>query len=244
TVEAATPDGKGTIGVRVQDNVSPWPGFGDTTIKLGPEWQWHEVSAPATVRIPRRTGVVTLQLGAARQTVEIGQTIVIKGAQRIVGAAAPAPSASDQALASLSAQFELPPPLKDELGTLINRPDIRGWGHSGPQGSFTELTEQAIWLDKATRFTVAAKGENRWDVSTAIPLDEEIAEGDRLLIAIAARTESAATEDGRAVVGIRVQSSEPPHEGFADNLFKVGPNWQLIRLRTTATQAIPAGKAT
>ena len=43
---------------------------------------------------------------------------------------------------------------------------------------------------------------------------------------------------------MRVQSSEPPHEGFADNLFKVGPNWQLIRVRTTATQAIPAGKAT
>jgi hypothetical protein len=81
-------------------------------------------------------------------------------------------------------------------------------------------------------------------VGTGIPLEEGIEVGDKLLIAIAARTESAATEDGNAVVGIRVQSSDPPHAGFADNLFKVGPKWQLVRLRTTATEAIPAGKAT
>src|SRR5690606_8746410 len=149
-----------------------------------------------------------------------------------------------QALASPSATIELPPPLRETAGRLIARPDLRQWGHSGPPGAFTELAEQAIWLGKATRFAVAEKGANRWDVSTAIPLDEAIEVGDSLLIAIAARTENASTEDGSAVVGIRVQDSEPPHAGFADNLFKVGPGWQLVRVRTTATEAIPAGRAT
>ncbi len=59
---------------------------------------------------------------------------------------------------------------------------------------------------------------------------------------MAARTESASTPDGKAVVGIRVQDSVPPYAGFADNLFKVGPNWQLIRIQTTATQTLPAGQ--
>ena len=45
-------------------------------------------------------------------------------------------------------------------------------------------------------------------------------------------------EDGRDVLPLW------PHPGFADNLFKVGPSWQLVRVRTTATEAIPAGKAT
>ncbi|MXO60160.1 hypothetical protein GRI89_11485 [Altererythrobacter salegens] len=243
-VEAATKDGQGTVGVRVQDNVSPWPGFGDNTVKLGSKWEWHEVSATATVRIPRRTGVVTLQLGAAKQTIEIGQTIVVKGAAKIVGAAPAPASPNEQALASLSAQFELPPPLRETRGELLLRPDQRGWGHSGPPGAFTELENQAIWLGKATRFTVTEKGENRWDVGTSIRLDQGIAAGDHLLVAIAARSESAQTADGNAVVGIRVQSSEPPYPGFADNLFKVGPSWQLIRVRTTATEAIEAGKAT
>lgn len=229
--EAGTDDGKGVLGVRFQQNADPWPGFGDTTVELGPEWEWHEVSGVATTDIGRRDAVVTLQLAGARQTVQIGQTIVIKGAPQIVG---------DMS----AALIELPPPLRDESGKLINRPDRRGWGHSGPAGAFAEQDDAAIWLGKATRFTVQEKGANRWDVGTSIPLDEGIEAGDRLLIAIAARTETAATEDGNAIVGIRVQSSEPPHPGFADNLFKVGENWQLIRVRTTATETIPAGKAT
>jgi len=242
--KAQTDDGKGVLGVRFQQNADPWPGFADTTIKLGPEWEWHEVSGVATTAIPSKDAVVTFQLAGGRQTVQIGQTIVVEGAPRIAGRAPAAPSATDQALASLSAQFELPPPLREERGKLIVRPDLRGWGHSGPQGAIEELDNQAIWLAKATRFTVGAKGANRWDVSTGIPLEEGIEVGDKLLIAIAARTQSASTEDGKAVVGVRVQSSDPPHEGFADNLFKVGGSWQLIRVRTTATQAIPAGKAT
>ena len=242
--KAQTDDGKGMLGVRFQQNADPWPGFGDTTVKLGPEWEWHEVSGVASTAIPRKDAVVTFQLAGARQTLQTAQTTVVEGAPRIAATAPAAPSATDQALASLSAQFELPPPLREERGKLIVRPDLRSWGHSGPQGAIEDLDNQSIWLAKATRFTVAAKGANRWDVSTAIPLDEAIEVGDKLLIAIAARTQSATTEDGKAVVGVRVQSSEPPHDGFADNLFKVGEAWQLIRVRTTATQAIPAGRAT
>lgn len=227
--DAATTDGMGELGIRFQQNREPWPGFGDTTLRLGPEWKWHEVSAVSNIRIPRRDAIVTLQLGSARQTVEIGQTIVVKGAAQIAGGG--------------PTQVELPPPLQDVRGSLINRPERRGWAHFGSAGA-AELERQSIWLEKATRFTVTAKGENRWDAGTTIPLEEAIAEGDRLLIAIAARTENAQTADGNAAVGIRVQSSEPPFDGFADNMFKVGPRWQLIQLRTTAPQGIPAGKAT
>jgi hypothetical protein len=229
-IDARTDDGMGVLGIRFQQNAEPWPGFGDATVKLGPEWKWHEISGVATTDIGRRNAVVTLQLAGARQTVQIGQTIVVKGADKILG--------------DIAAAIVLPEPLREERGHLVNRPDQRGWYHSGPAGSAAERADRTIWLGNATRFTVAQKGANRWDVGTGIPLEEGIEVGDKLLIAIAARTESAATEDGNAVVGIRVQSSDPPHAGFADNLFKVGPNWQLVRLRTTATEAIPAGKAT
>lgn len=240
--KADTADGRGVLGVRFQQNADPWPGFGDATVKLGPEWDWHEISGVATTDIARRDAVVTLQFAGARQTVQIGQTIVVKGAPAILGASAPV-SASASPTAALSAAFELPAPLRG-AGRLINRPDARGWSHSGPAGAFTERDDSTIWLGKATRFTVAKKGADRWDVGTSIPLTQGIDAGDRLLIAIAARAENAATEDGRAVVGVRLQNSEPPHQGFADNLFKIGPNWQLIRIQTTAAEAIPVGKAT
>lgn len=229
TVEARTDDGQGVLGVRFQQNAEPWPGFGDTTVKLGPQWKWHEVSGVATTDIGRRNAVVTLQLAGARQTVQIGQTIVVKGANKILG--------------DVVAGVTLPEPLRGEPGHLINRPDQRGWAHAGPAGSAADRDDGTIWLGKATRYTVTAKGANRWDVGTAIPIEEAIAPGDKLLIAIAARTEAASTADGAAVVGLRVQSSEPPHAGFADTQFKVGPKWQLIRVRTSASEAIPAGKA-
>jgi hypothetical protein len=239
---AETPDGKGVVNVRFQQNSDPWPGFGDAAVKLGAEWEWHEVSGISNINIDRQVAVVALQLAGARQTVEIGQAIVVKGAAAILGAA-DAASQSDAAAAALAQSIELPPPLKD-AGRLIDRPDVRGWGNSGPAGSSAELADKTIWLGKATRYTVTQKGQNRWDVSAAIPLREGIAAGDKLLIAVAAKTVSASTADGKALVGVRVQSSDPPYDGFADHLVAVGPNWQLIRLETTATQAIAEGKAT
>jgi hypothetical protein len=237
-LKAETSDGKGTIGIRFQRNADPWPGFGDTTIKLGPQWEWHEVSAVATIDMPPDLAVVAVQFGGAKQTIEIGETIVVKGANAIQGTAAPQPSAADV----LSAAAQLPDPLKN-IGRLIDRPELRNWGDSGPAGSYLKRDDGTIWLGKATRYSVATKGQNRWDVGTTIPIGEAIAEGDKLVIAFAAKTVSAGAADGKALVGVRVQSSDPPYDGFADHLVAVGPNWQLVRLNTTATKAIPAGKA-
>lgn len=242
TLAAETPDGKGVINVRFQQNADPWPGFGDAAVKVGSDWQWHEVSAVSNIDVAKDVAVVALQLAGAKQTVEIGQTIVIKGASKILGASGPLQQAAS-APAAPPAASDLPPQLQG-AGRLIDRPGARDWSNSGPAGSYAQLDDKSIWLGKATRFTVTQKGQNRWDVSTSIALDEGIAEGDKLVIAFAVKTVSAASADGKAQVGVRVQSSDPPYPGFADHLVAVGPNWQLIRLQTTATQAIPAGKAT
>jgi hypothetical protein len=242
TLSAETADGKGVIGVRFQQNSAPWQGFGDATVKDGSEWEWHEVSGVATINVSKQDAVVALQLAGAKQTIEIGQAIVVEGAAKILGAAAPAdPTAAIKA--SLEATTDLPPPLKG-AGRLIDRPAVRDWGNSGPPGSYAQLDDKTIWLGKATRYTVGQKGQNRWEVAASIPLGEGIADGDKLVIAFAAKTVSASTADGNALVGVRLQNSDPPYAGFADHLVAVGPNWQLIRIATTATQAIPAGKAT
>lgn len=233
TISAKTPDGKGVIGVRFQQNAAPYYGFADTTLSIGPEWQWYEVSGVAGKAIFKDVATVSLQLGGAAQEVEIGQTMVIEGAPSIqktvvTTAAAPEP--------------ELPPQLQGQ-GVLLNRPAERGWGNNGTGGSWQDRDEPKIWLGKATRFTATAVGVNPWDLGTAIPITGAIQPGDKLLIAVAARTESATTPDGKAKVGIRIQSNTPPYDGFAQNTFSVGPNWQLIRIRTTATQGFAPGTA-
>ena len=233
TISAKTSDGKGVVGVRFQQNAAPYGGFADTTLSIGPEWQWYEVSGVAKSAITKDVATVSIQLGGAAQEVEIGQTIVIEGA----------PSISKPAAIAAAPEPELPPQLMG-TGVLIDRPDDRNWGTSGAGGNAQDRDEPKIWLGKATRFTTTAVGANPWDLGSSIPITQAIKAGDKLLIAIAARTESAATPDGKAKVGIRIQSTTPPYDGFADNSFAVGPNWQLIRIKTTAPKDFAPGTAT
>lgn len=217
----------GRLNVRIQANQDPWPGFGDTPLAIEPSWKWYEVSATATIDVPRRIGVMVLQMGGARQELEIGQAIVVKGADKIIGA-------------GVRPQEPLPPPI-DGKGKLISQPNNRDWTFFGPETAHAQREDSTIYLGSAQRFTIAEKGANAYDVHANVPLTEEIKTGDRLLIAVAAKTVSAQTDDGRALIGIRVQKNEAPYDGFADNSFKVGPNWQLIQIQTTARIDIPQG---
>jgi len=222
-----TGEANGRLGVRIQANLDPWPGFGDTTLGIEPEWKWYEVSATADRAISRSNGVLVLQMGGVKQEIEIGQAIIIKGAPRIIGDGSRPP--------------EPLPPQIDGQGQVISQPDNRQWTFYGPETAHAQREDSTIYLGSAQRFTVAEKGANAYDIHANVPLTEEIKAGDKLLIAVAAKTVSAQTEDGKALIGIRVQKNEPPYDGFAQNNFKVGPNWQLVRINTTATMDIPAG---
>lgn len=224
--------GSGTLGLRVQRNVDPWPGFADTTLALGPEWKWHEVSATATVDVPKGSGTLVFNLAGASQTIDIGQVIVVKGASSI---------AATQSAQPAAVAAEIPEPLRT-AGQLINDPGVRNWRQVGPEGAWLARAEPAVWLGQATRYTAPA-GAARGSVATSIPFGGTVTAGEKLVIAIVARTERAATEDAKALVGIRVQDSEPPHAGFAEAAFKVGPSWQLIRVPVTLGADIPAGRA-
>lgn len=223
------PGQPGQVRLRFQDNVDPWPGFGDAEVAVGPEWKWYEVSAVAAIAVPARNATLVFQIGGARQDIEIGQVIVVKGAARIVaeGVRPPEP---------------LPPQLEGK-GTLVSKPDSRDWSFAGAESSRKEREDKTIWQGRAVRMVSPVVGGNAWDIQAQVPLTEAIGTGDRLLIAVAAKTVVASTDDGKAVIGIRVQQAAAPYAGFADNTFKVGPNWQLIQIQTTATADLAAGEA-
>lgn len=242
TVSTERSDGKGIIGVRFQENAAPYGGFGDTNLLIGSTWDWYEVTARADKRIRKADAIVALQLAGAKQQIEIGQTIVVKGSETIVAkttvaAAAPQPTLKD------AATIEMPDGLRT-AGQLINDPAQRGWGHSGTAGTWQELDVPEIWLQKATRFTATQVGENRWDLSTSVPFTTAVKEGDQMMVAVVARTVSAETDDGKGVIYARIQGSFPPYEGFGDKVFKIGDRWQMVKLPFTATRAFGTGDAT
>ena len=238
TIESDEADGNGVLRVRFQRNVEPYPGFGEETLTIGKEWQWYEVTASAEQKLRSDDGIIALQFGRSRQTIEIGQAIVVSGASSI----------ADQGPVQVAAaRFQLPelemPEGLEGTGTLINDPGQNFWKFGGSAGRHETRDEPDIWMMRATRFSITEEGTGMTDLAATVPINQAIAEGDNLLIAIAARTISSASEDGKAVAASRIQGTLPPFDSFAANRFRIGDQWQLIKIETRAPRAYGPGGA-
>lgn len=231
TVKSEAPGGKGKIGVRFQQNAAPYAGFGDTVLDIGSEWALYEVTARSDKALPTGQAVVGLQLAGAKQVIEIGQVIVVEGAtsirttKRVETAAAPDP--------------ELPPQLKDK-GRMLNDPANRDWGFYGAAQT-SKATVTNVYGRVGTLFSVANAGAAPYASGASVALNEEIKEGDVLLVAVLARTLSAATPDGQGMLSVRIQKNVAPYDGFLDKPVQVGPNWRLYQFRTQAPMDIAKG---
>jgi hypothetical protein len=77
TTPGSSADGIGKLGIRVQINEAPYPGFGDNVLTLGPTWRLLQLRTQAKMAVPQGKGVVALHFGAAAQSIEVGQVYVI-----------------------------------------------------------------------------------------------------------------------------------------------------------------------
>lgn len=238
TIASDETDGKGVVRVRFQRNVEPYPGFGEETLRIGTDWQWYEVTAEAEQRMRSSDGIVAIQFGRTRQTIEIGQAIIVSGAPTI---------AAQGPVTVAAVSFEIPelemPDSLEGTGTLINDPGQDKWRFSGTAGRYENLDAPDIWMMRSTRFTVAEEGTELTGLAARIPINQAIAEGDNIVIALAARTISANTPDGRAIGAVRVRGTFPPNDTFAANRFRVGENWQLIKIESRAPSSFGPGVA-
>ena len=250
-ISAETSDGKGVLRVRFQQNAAPYPGFGEQTLAIGNEWEWYEVTAEAEQALRVKDGIVALQFGRTRQVLEIGQTIVVSGSERIASeqpenqlqpAAMEQPKPSPTPIPVVREESLIPEPLEG-AGELLNDPRRGDWRIVGDIASALERDEPAIWLNRATRFTVATPSGDPDALSLAIPLNEPIKAGENLLIAVAGRTEQAITNDRRARVDAKIDDLEPGRGNFAQAIFPLGEDWQLIRLRARSQRAYEPGGA-
>lgn len=234
TVSADTSDGNGRIGLRFQQNVAPYAGFGDTTLIIEKEWKLYEVAAKANLSIPKGQAVVGFQLAGAKQVIEIGQTIVVSGATSLT---------SKSSKPVQSATTELLPQLKGK-GTLISNPSNKDWVVYGTNGNHSNVPSPNIPGTGGTALQVrtTAASAQPFDVGASIPIIEDIKEDDILLIGVLARTAPGGTTDGTSKLGIRVQLNDAPYTGFGDNVLTLGPTWKLVQLKTQASTSIPAGK--
>jgi hypothetical protein len=232
TLKAETSDGRGVVGVRFQQNAAPYPGFGDTRLTIGSDWALYEVTALSDRAIPAGQAVVGFQLSGAKQTIEIGQTIVVEGAASVV---------------TKGGTTTIPTPVMvPQLvgkGTLINDPASIDWIFYGAKMVHKVVPAKGMPGDSAVQVSIPAVGANAYESGANVPIAGAIEEGDILIVAVLARTVSAETPDGLGRIGVRVQQNAAPYPGFGENVLKIGPTWKLYQIKTQARIAIAKGQA-
>jgi hypothetical protein len=77
TAPGGSKDGISKLGIRVQLNEAPYPGFGDNVLSVGPTWRLLQLRTQARIAIPLGKGAVALHFGASAQSIEVGQVYVI-----------------------------------------------------------------------------------------------------------------------------------------------------------------------
>ena len=235
TISAQTANGKGVVRVRFQEDFEPFSGFGEKTLNIGSDWQWHEVTAKSEFGLDRKNSIVAIQFGRTRQTLEFGQTIIVKGASAI--ADAPPMEPVEAAAPSLPKSLQ-------GLGTLINDPSKENWHFGSDKGTVEPLPDAAIFGIQASRFAITESGSKPHELFVAIPLMADINEGDELIIAIAGRGNGSISEGAvEAQISVRVEEAKPPYDGFSDNRIALANNWRLVRVRTRADRVLAAGDA-
>jgi hypothetical protein len=234
TISADTPDGKAKIGLRIQQNAEPYPGFGDTVIDLGSGWQLYEATATSNIAIAKGLAVVNFQLSGAKQTVQIGQTIIVEGVDSIKYAASKNPPDVGATLLM---------PKLDGKGTLINTPEnLQSWAFYGADMTHKPVVAKSMPGGSAIAVNIAKPGLNAYDAGVNIPFAEAVSEGDVMTVAFVARTISAETDAGAGKIALRIQHNVAPYSGFGDNVVNIGPNWKVYQLRTQARLDIPKGE--
>ena len=228
TVSSNAKDGKGKILVRFFRNEDPYPGFGDTLIDIGTEWQAYEVHARADQSIPRDAGV-GLQLAGAKQVLQIGQAMVAEDATTLANQPTKA-----------VAEDPLPPAIVGK-GTLLNDPTNRRWVAYGDTLT-TFATTTDVYTRHATIMRVSAAGKNGYDAGLNAPIRDAIKKGDKLIVAILARSKSADTSDGIGMVQLHLQQNQAPYPGWGEAGIKLTPNWRLYQWETVSEMDLPAGQ--
>ncbi len=228
SVASDAPDKKGRVSARFGQNIAPYNGFADTVLTVGPEWQLYEVAGRSNIDIPKGQAVLGLQVAGARQTLEIGQVIVVEGTTSL-----------KSVMMAPAAEPEMPPQLVGK-GVLLNDPANRDWALFGASQTAKPTTTN-VYGRVGTLLTVKAMGANPYDAGASVPIAGAIAKGDRIRVGFLARTVSASTPDGQGKLGVRVQQGVAPYDGFADNTLAIGPNWRLYQFVTVATMDLPAG---
>lgn len=145
-------------------------------------------------------------------------------------------------LVALSIVVAAPSQGADEAAPpLLNEPTA-GWSVYGPGQTHKARKDGTVQGGTAMRVTIPSKPTNAWDIGASLPIQRDIAKGDRLILAFWVRV---AGNAGEALTGLgaAIQQNSAPHAPIVQGRITLSNEWRLVHVKGVANGDYPAGKA-
>ena len=126
-------------------------------------------------------------------------------------------------------------------GDLINDPLDIGWESWGEGVKKKNVETKEVPGKYATQIATRKALANVFDAGVNVPVSGDIEKGDKILIALWARSVSSDAADGKGIVHVRVQQKTEPYAGFGDTDVVLGSTWELHNFTITADRDLKAG---
>lgn len=243
-------------GIRVQNVGAPYGAFAQDQADVTAKWAMYYASGVADKDYKPGTIKLTLQLGAAKQTIDLGPVFVLdfgpdydksklphnKPAPTATAAPnGPAPTtnaAAEQRFATELATIRSGLPVK---GALVNDPSVTSVGTYGADQHKEVVPAADVPGGSAVRVTIEKAQASSFASGTSSPLTGTIRKGDTVFIAFYAR---AVESEGAAGVisSIRAQMNQAPWYSAVETSAVVPKGtWKLFIFSGVAQADLPTG---
>lgn len=244
-------------GIRVQDIGTPYGAFAQDQASVTSQWAMYYASGVADKNYKPGTIKVTLQLAAAKQTIDLGPVFVIDfgpnydktklphnkpvAVAAVVTPAGPAPmtnAEAEQRFAAELAKIRASLPAK---GALINDPSVDTVGTYGADQHKEVVPAADLPGGNAVRVTIEKAGATSYASGTSSPLTGAIRKGDTVFIAFYARCVETDGASG-VISSMRAQLNQSPWFMAVETSAVVPKGtWKLFTFSGIAQADLPAG---
>ena len=126
-------------------------------------------------------------------------------------------------------------------GDLINDPLDIGWEGWGEGIRKKTIETKDVPGQYATQISIKKPLPHIFDAGVNVPVTGDIKKGDKIMVALWARSVSTDAADDKGSVHVRVQEKTQPYAGFGDTDLSFGNEWKLYNFTATADRDLKAG---
>ncbi len=133
------------------------------------------------------------------------------------------------------------PAADDIMQKAVNDPNV-GWAAFGACAKAELFKDQTVQGGTAERMTISGKSANPWDCGAHIAIVKPLKQGDVLLLAFWAKSETPPTGADAITFNANIQNDGPPYNSLGNAMLRVGPQWKMYYATAVADKDYDANK--